>query len=239
MLLSVPWKTSQPCCSSSRACIRWRLPCNSLSQQLLPCWRGLLGQGPPQGNWPPKSVPSTGAALVEGFKPMLGQLQVGTLQDTWHAEHAWRGCRIRGPLEGQHSPWYISWHSLPLTRVAQDMHRLDLRYCLWAASTPVVQSASGVCYVLLPCACWKGAAARPALPVRQPVLPVSHKTVYAVQEGCAAAGALGWEVHAQELGAALPKLVEDSSALAAAIKQVKSIAVGCMHCKHCRCQSLG
>ena len=63
-----------------------------------------------------------------------------------------------------------------------------------------------------------------------PVLPASHKTYYALQEGCAAAGALGWEGHAQELGAAVPKLVEDSSALAAAIKQVTHIAVGCMHC---------
>ena len=40
---------------------------------------GLLGQGPLQGNRLPKSVPSTAAALVEGLKPLLGQLQVGIL----------------------------------------------------------------------------------------------------------------------------------------------------------------
>ena len=71
------------------------------------------------------------------------------------------------------------------------------------------------------------------------MLSASHKTFNAVQEGCAAAGALGWEGHAQELGATLPKLVEDSSALAAAIKQVTSTAVGCMPCRHCFHPPLG
>ena len=137
---------------------------------------------------------------------------------------------------GRH--WYIRWHFSALMCAAHDMHRLDLGYCLWAASTPVVQCAMGVCQVLLPCALLERCAARPAFSQRRPVLSASHKTFHAVQEGCAAAGALGWEGHAQELGAALPKLVEDSSALAAAIKQVKSTAAGCMRCKHCHCQSL-
>ena len=46
---------------------------------------GLQGQAPLQAQRSPKSVPSTAAALVEGLKPLLGQLQVGFLLNTCHA----------------------------------------------------------------------------------------------------------------------------------------------------------
>ena len=49
---------------------------------------GLLGQGPLPGNKSSTSVPSTAAALVEGLKSFLEQLQVGALQNTCHAGHA-------------------------------------------------------------------------------------------------------------------------------------------------------
>ena len=94
----------------------------------------LLGQGSLQGNRSPKSVPSTAAALVEGLKPLLGQLQVGILRNTCHAEHACGNCGIGISLESEHSPQvvmgYISCTSWPSLHAVQHMGRLHLCYLL-------------------------------------------------------------------------------------------------------------
>ena len=89
---------------------------------------GVLGLGPLQGEKSPKSVPTTAAALVEGLKPVLGQLQVGILQDCRHAEHAWRVCETEQMLESCHSP------SGGISRLLYGRHKTCIIGWTWGAA---------------------------------------------------------------------------------------------------------